>query len=60
MIHSLIYTDAITFGRDTAIQEVRLVTLVKDALFLYPRTAADGSDQTLSLEMGFGDEAIYI
>lgn len=44
-----LYTDAIQFGSGGAIQEVQLVTLVKDAVFLYPARQADGSRETLTL-----------
>ena len=44
-----LYTDAIRFGTGNSVQEVQLVTLIKDAVFLYPSTLADGSKETISL-----------
>ena len=58
-IHSLtnenefIYTDQIQFTSGSKSQNVELVTLVKDAVFLYPQKFADGSKETLPLN---GDE----
>ncbi len=45
--NTLLYTDAIAFdsGRDE--QVVQLVTLVKDAVFLYPKRNADGTKETI-------------
>ncbi|BFP43571.1 hypothetical protein FGF1_44160 [Flavobacteriaceae bacterium GF1] len=47
-------TDGILFGETGNYQEVALVTLVRDAIFLYPRTESDGSRETLLLGL---DEA---
>ncbi|MFD2586797.1 choice-of-anchor Q domain-containing protein [Croceitalea marina] len=49
-----LYTDAIKFGASGNTQKVELVTLIKDAVFLYPRELADGSTQSLLL--GINDE----
>lgn len=55
-IHSLtnqkefLYTDQIQFTSGTNTQKVELVTLVKDAVFLYPQKFADGSKETLPLD----------
>ncbi|MEO0573658.1 MAG: hypothetical protein AAF039_18300, partial [Bacteroidota bacterium] len=40
-------TDRILFGEGTSQQHVDLVTLVKDAVFLYPATASDGTRETI-------------
>ncbi len=47
--NEFLYTDAILFGSSTTTQQVELVTLVRDAIFLYPRTLADGMTETLLL-----------
>ncbi|MBT8178994.1 MAG: hypothetical protein HKP60_07745 [Eudoraea sp.] len=47
--NEFLYTDAIRFGTGNSIQEVQLVTLIRDAVFLYPSTQADGTRETLSL-----------
>ncbi len=46
---SFLYTDAIHFDVGINLQEVQLATLVKDAVFLYPRTLPDGTKETLVL-----------
>ena len=51
---SFLYTDAIQFDSGANLQEVHLVTLVKDAIFLFPPTNPDGTKQTLVL--GFDAE----
>lgn len=42
-------TETIQFDIGANLQEVQLVTLVKDAIFLFPRTTADGTKETVSL-----------
>ena len=49
-INTLLYTDAIQFDSDINTQEVQLVTLVKDAIFLFPKTDADGETEMISLD----------
>ena len=46
-----LYTDAIEFGTGANIQKVELVTLVKDAVFIYPNKDAEGLIETLSFDM---------
>ena len=58
--NQFLYTDAIEFG-STNLQKVELVTLVKDAVFIYPQqiTNPDGSTmvETLTFDVdGDGDE----
>ncbi len=48
---NILYTDVITFDSGIAQQEVTLVTLVKDAIFLYPRTNADGTKESVILSV---------
>lgn len=52
--NEFLHTDAIRFGTSGSFQEVELVTLVRDAIFLYPATQSDGSTETLLL--GLDDE----
>ncbi|MEM9076607.1 MAG: hypothetical protein AAGC43_06180 [Bacteroidota bacterium] len=42
-------TDRILFGEGTSQQHVELVTLVKDAVFLYPATDANGTRETIPI-----------
>src|SRR5690554_1726976 len=53
-----LYTDQILFDTGANEQKVELVTLVKDAVFLYPEKYADGTIETLTL--GSGEDAIEI
>jgi hypothetical protein len=46
---AFLYTDVILFDSGANRQEVHLVTLVRDAIFLYPGRLADGSPETLVL-----------
>ncbi|MEZ7500577.1 hypothetical protein QO200_17805 [Flavobacterium sp. Arc3] len=50
-----LYTDQIEFDAGTNLQKVELVTLIQDAVFLYPKRFADGTTETLPL----GDGKIY-
>ena len=52
--NEFLYTDVIQFLSSSSIQEVPLVTLIKDAVFLYPSELADGSKETIVI--GFDDE----
>ncbi|WP_233726865.1 hypothetical protein [Maribacter cobaltidurans] len=45
----LIYTDAIQFDNDIYLQEVELVTLAKDAIFLYPKNDSNGTKEKIML-----------
>lgn len=47
--NEFLHTDAIRFGSTTADQRIELITLVRDAIFLYPRTLADGMKENLLL-----------
>jgi len=46
-----LYTDAIEFGSGADTQKVELVTLVKDAVFLYPDKDAQGVIETLRFDV---------
>ena len=47
--NEFLYTDAILFDEGPKQQQVQLVTLIKDAIFLYPAENADGTKETLLL-----------
>lgn len=49
-----LYTDQIVFDSGGRQQHVDLVTLVKDAVFLYPKRFSDGTTETISLGTGSG------
>ena len=52
-----LYTDAIEFDSGSNLQKVELVTLVQDAVFLYPDRFEDGTIETLLLGVdGDGNE----
>ena len=50
-----LYTDQIQFDSGENLQNVELVTLIQDAIFLYPKRFADGTTETLPV----GDKKIY-
>jgi hypothetical protein len=50
-----LYTDQILFDGGTNLQKVELVTLIQDAVFLYPKKYADGTTETLPI----GNDQIY-
>lgn len=45
-----LHTDAIQFDKENHLQEVQLVTLVKDAIFLYPKRSINGQRETIILD----------
>ncbi len=47
--NDFLYTDILQFDEGDKLQEIPLVTLVKDATFLFPTTLADGSKETITL-----------
>lgn len=51
----LLYTDEILFDNGAFQQKVNLVTLIQDAVFLYPEKFANGTTETLTV----GDDEIY-
>lgn len=55
---TFLYTDVIEFDSGNNYQEVDLVTLVQDAVFLYPEMFPDGTTETLTI--GEGEEASEI
>ncbi|SFU53650.1 hypothetical protein SAMN05216480_106112 [Pustulibacterium marinum] len=54
-----LYTDAIEFDTESNLQKVELVTLVQDAVFLYPNRYADGTTEVLTLGTGEDASDIY-
>lgn len=50
-----LYTDRILFGDGNTQQKVELVTLIQDAVFLYPQKFSNGTTETLAL----GEDEIY-
>ena len=50
-----LYTDQIQFDSGVNLQKVELVTLIQDAIFLYPKSLSDGTTETLPI----GKESIY-
>ncbi len=49
--NSILYTDAIVFDSGIDEQEVALVTLIQDAIFLYPTASTDGAKETILLSI---------
>jgi hypothetical protein len=49
--NNILYTDVLAFDSGIDQQEVQLVTLVKDAVFLYPRTSTEGVKETIRLSV---------
>lgn len=47
--NEFLYTDVIQFDTGDNQQDVNLVTLVKDAIFLFPQRLSDGSNETISV-----------
>ncbi|MHC0447697.1 hypothetical protein ACWA1F_19970 [Flavobacterium sp. 3-218] len=45
-----LYTDEIQFDSGTNLQEVALVTLIQDAVFLYPNQNPDGSKEKIKID----------
>ncbi|MBO0324171.1 hypothetical protein J0X14_17815 [Muricauda sp. CAU 1633] len=49
--NEFLHTESLLFGTRPLTQKVELVTLVRDAVFLYPRTLSDGTKESLVLGM---------
>ncbi len=58
--NEFLYTDVIEFDSGVNLQEVPLVTLVQDAVFLYPATLSDGTKETISLGIDINGEEILV
>jgi hypothetical protein len=59
-INNPLYTDALIFDSDTFQQRVELITLVKDANFLYPSKNAQGLIETINIGQNANGEHIEI
>ncbi|MDX1314905.1 MAG: hypothetical protein R3356_05335, partial [Eudoraea sp.] len=46
--NQFLYTDVLRFGSGADAQDIPLVTLIRDAVFLYPATLPDGSKETVT------------
>jgi len=57
---SFLYSDQINFDSGVNLQQVELVTLVQDAIFLFPERFEDGSSETLTLGINEEGETIQI
>lgn len=55
-----IYTDSIVFSGGGHLQDVKLVTLAKDAYFLFPSKDADGLIETITIGMDTEGEKITV
>ncbi|GAB2776454.1 hypothetical protein [Salinimicrobium soli] len=55
-----LYTDALQFRSSGHLQEVPLVTLIKDAVLLYPQKGNDGKPGTVSIEDPESGEEILV
>jgi hypothetical protein len=54
-----LYTDKLQFDSGNQLQNVELVTLIQDAVFLFPERFEDGTTETISLGMNEeGDEVL--
>jgi len=54
-LSDFLYTDQLLFGDGINQQKVELVTLIQDAIFLYPQRFGNGTTETLPI----GDDEIY-
>jgi hypothetical protein len=55
-----LYTDALIFDSGSNEQKVALVTLVKDAVFLYPKKNGEGIRETIMLPAGTDDSNLIV
>lgn len=58
--NEFLYTDIIQFDTGDNLQEVQLVTLVKDAIFIHPKTLADGKKEFITLGLNESGEEIRV
>jgi len=57
---NFLYTDRLEFDKGSLLQEVPLVTLVQDAVFLFPTETGAGNKETVSLGRNINGEVIYV
>lgn len=55
-----LHTDAIQFDKENHLQEVQLVTLVKDAVFYFPKKSVNGQRETIVLDFSKNGEEIIV
>ena len=55
-----LHTDAIQFDKENHLQEVQLVTLIKDAIFLFPARSLNGQRETIVLDIKESGEEIRV
>ena len=55
-----LHTDAIQFDKENHLQEVQLVTLIKDAIFLYPARSLNGEREMIVLDINESGEEIRV
>ncbi|MER3374697.1 MAG: hypothetical protein RIM83_08695 [Allomuricauda sp.] len=58
--NEFLYAESLLFGSGPSTQKVELVTLVRDAVFLYPKTLSDGTKESLLLGMDENGEEIKV
>ncbi|WP_394748587.1 hypothetical protein [Spongiimicrobium salis] len=58
--NQFLYTDAIEFDSGPNLQEVQLVTLVQDAIFLFPQELDNGITETLVLGVNENGDEIHV
>lgn len=58
--NSLLYTDAILFDSGIDLQEVTLVTLIKDAVFIYPTTLENNTKEQISIGLDDSGKEILV
>ena len=58
--NQFLYTDQIHFDSDANLQKVELVTLLQDAVFLFPKRNAQGIKETLNLGTNADGEPVEI
>lgn len=59
-VSSFVYTDVILFDSGSFQQQISLVTLVKDAQFLFPPTMGTGEKSTVTLTFFADEEAVQV
>lgn len=55
-----LYSDAIQFDNENHLQEVQLVTLVQDAIFLFPKKSINGVSENVTLRLTDSEEETWV
>ncbi len=58
--NEFLYTDALIFEAQGTNQRLPLVTLIKDAVFLYPKKLADGTNEKITLDLNDNGEEVIV